>query len=76
MPDDRQITNNAPVMPIEWPVTEDGDNTIYTCHECYPWYAEVVLDHPSGDVVVREWHAVGCAALARWMDGEAPKVED
>lgn len=71
MSDERRIYNNAPMLPIEWPVFGDGSRQeeIRTCQECYPWFAEVVLDHPADDFVyVREWHAVDCPALKRWNE--------
>ncbi|GAC1526595.1 MAG: hypothetical protein NVS3B1_16160 [Marmoricola sp.] len=32
---------------------------IWPCTDCLPWHAEVVMDD-DGEVLVREWHAVGC----------------
>jgi len=36
------------------------DGPIRPCPACRPWRAEIVRDVETGDLVVREWHAVGC----------------
>jgi hypothetical protein len=65
MSDERRIFNDAPMLPVDWPVLEEGQE-IRACNDCYPWFAEVILDHPAADFVyVREWHAVDCPALKR-----------
>jgi hypothetical protein len=33
-----------------------------------PWHAEVHIDDDSGDVFVREWHAVDCEAFQELLD--------
>lgn len=40
---------------------ENGDAyEISPCPFCLPWRAEVVRDVETGDILVREWHAVEC----------------
>jgi hypothetical protein len=60
----RRIHYTDPVVPIEYPVDEDP---IHPCNDCLPWHVEVVVDHPSGGVWVREWHAVECPFVERWL---------
>jgi hypothetical protein len=31
--------------------------------ECLPWRAEVVTDLETNEILIREWHAVECAAF-------------
>ncbi|MFE7780286.1 hypothetical protein [Streptomyces nigrescens] len=54
------VTYTAPVGSIDLRAfNDDGDPyEIYACHDCLPWYAEVVI--VEGEVLVREWHAVDC----------------
>ncbi|GGV58215.1 hypothetical protein [Streptomyces spectabilis] len=53
-------TYRAPVGSVDLKAfDEDGDSyEIRACHDCLPWYAEVVV--VAGEVLVREWYAVGC----------------
>ncbi|MFD7763526.1 Tn3 family transposase [Streptomyces microflavus] len=59
---DRQqdVTYQAPVGCVDLRAFDDDGNSydIHACHDCLPWHAEVVVIE--GDILVREWHAVGC----------------
>lgn len=63
MPKRRNLYTD-PVVPIEYPADDDS---IHPCNDCLPWHVEVVKDHPEGGVWVREWHAVDCEAVERWL---------
>lgn len=54
-----------PVVPLEYPAVDD--DPIHPCQECLPWHLEVVVDHPEGGTWVREWHAIGCVYVERWL---------
>ncbi|MFF4501574.1 hypothetical protein [Streptomyces sp. NPDC001401] len=59
--DPRQdVTYRAPVGSVDLRAFDDDDNSyeIHACHDCLPWHAEVVVI--DGQILVREWHAVGC----------------
>ncbi|MFE2853631.1 hypothetical protein ACFXJO_21170 [Streptomyces lavendulae] len=43
----------------------DQDVT-HACHDCLPWHAEVVI--VEGEILVREWHAVGCPQFKKLIE--------
>ncbi len=54
-------TYSAPIGSVDL-AAEMDDGTpypIWPCQSCLPWHAEAILDD-SGQVFVREWHAVDC----------------
>ncbi|OEJ36545.1 hypothetical protein [Streptomyces agglomeratus] len=57
---DSDVTYRAPVGCVNLRAFDDEGNAyeIYACHDCLPWHAEVVI--VDGEILVREWHAVGC----------------
>ena len=54
------VTNSAPVGCVDLVA---ADYQIRPCYDCYPWYAEVVSDPETGEILVREWHAIECPAF-------------
>jgi hypothetical protein len=56
----QDVTYRAPVGSVDLKAFDDDGNSyeIRACHDCLPWYAEVVV--VAGEVLVREWHAVRC----------------
>ncbi|WP_336794135.1 hypothetical protein [Gordonia malaquae] len=67
----RNVTYTAPVGSIDMPAFDDSGQayTISPCLECLPWHIEVVLnDVDSGEVMVREWHAVDCPVFKELLD--------
>lgn len=60
MPNDTSYA--APVMPVD--CFYRVGQSIWPCEECLPWHFELAFE-PDGTVFIREWHAVGCQALAR-----------
>lgn len=63
-----RTTMTSPVVPVDGPAFDEmGDPVvIYPCPDCLPWHAEVAWDaEVPGLLLVREWHAVGCPAVAR-----------
>lgn len=53
--DDRLL--NAPVLAFEYPAE---DEVVWPCNDCLPWHVEVVKDPEDGEILIREWHAIGC----------------
>ena len=45
---------------------------IHGCDYCLPWHAEVHVDDDSGEVFVREWHAVECEAFQELINIQTP----
>ncbi|MFF2654292.1 hypothetical protein [Streptomyces sp. NPDC058045] len=70
MNDDQRsnTTYTAPVGSIDMHAFDkDGAAyEIWPCHHCHPWHGEVVLDE--GEVIVREWHAIGCPAFQELLE--------
>ena len=67
MTDKRRVTYTSPVLAFEYP--NDGE-PIWPCHDCLPWHVEVIESEDDG-VLIREWHAVDCPALAE-QNADAP----
>ncbi len=55
-----KVTYDAPIGSVDLAAFRDDGTAydIWPCSTCLPWHAEVVIS--DGDVLVREWHAVGC----------------
>lgn len=62
-PGRRNVNYTAPVGSIALAAFDaDGEPyEIRPCPDCLPWYAEVVHDPQTGEILVREWHAVQCS---------------
>ena len=60
VPEDK-TTYDAPIGSVDLAAFDDDGVAydIWPCHYCLPWHAEVVITE-SGQLMVREWHAVGC----------------
>lgn len=69
--DKRKIYMTSPVLPFEYPWSED--DVIWACNDCYPWHLELFRDPVGDDVWVREWHAEGCPI---WNDIEAERTKE
>ncbi|MEU3050024.1 hypothetical protein ABZ705_26540 [Streptomyces sp. NPDC006984] len=65
---DQDVTYRAPVGCVDLRAFDDEGNAyeIYACHDCLPWHAEVVI--VDGEILVREWHAVGCPQLKELIE--------
>lgn len=57
------ITYSAPIGSIDLAAfnTAGEPYEIHPCADCLPWYAEVVIDPETSEILVREWHAVECS---------------
>jgi hypothetical protein len=69
--DKRRVTLTAPVLPFEYPWSED--DVIWACHDCLPWHLELFRDPATGALWVREWHAEGCPI---WEDVESERPQE
>ncbi|MGV9503567.1 hypothetical protein ACWDQ0_35405 [Streptomyces sp. NPDC003642] len=65
----QDVTYRAPMGSVDLKAFDDDGNSyeIYACHDCLPWHAEVVV--VDGEVLVREWHAVGCPQFQNLIRG-------
>lgn len=75
MPTDRpKLDLTAPVGSVDLAAFEEDGTpfTIWPCHDCLPWHAEVITD--SGTVLVREWHAIDCPTF-RTLTAGAPREQ-
>jgi hypothetical protein len=55
-------TYSAPIGSVDLAATMDDGTPylIWPCQFCLPRHAEAILDEDSGQLFVREWHAVDC----------------
>lgn len=58
----------APVLCVD--LAAEGED-IWPCLECLSWHVEILRDPDGGMVFAREWHAVGCPALAKLLRSDA-----
>lgn len=60
-PRKRNTTYTAPIGSVDLAAMMDDGTPypIWPCESCLPWHAEVIQDD-SGELFVREWHAVDC----------------
>jgi hypothetical protein len=59
----------ADLVPFEYPWQED--EVIWACYDCLPWHVEMFHDPETGELWVREWHALDCCQI--WEDTEADR---
>ncbi|EHB48765.1 hypothetical protein MycrhDRAFT_5606 [Mycolicibacterium rhodesiae JS60] len=64
------ITFHAPIGSIDLRAFNEVGEAyeITACMECLPWRAEVVTDPETNEILVREWHAVECAAFLSLLE--------
>jgi hypothetical protein len=64
------ITFHAPIGSIDLRAFNEVGEAyeITACMECLPWRAEVVTDPETKEILVREWHAVECAAFISLLE--------
>lgn len=71
--DEKQRPNvnfTAPVGCVDLATFDENDDpyTITPCPFCLPWHAEVVRNQATGEILVREWHAVECEHFQELID--------
>lgn len=67
-----KITYDAPIGSVDLRAfNEVGDPfEITACMHCLPWHAEVVHDPETGEILIREWHAVECEAFQELIEDD------